>query len=101
MYSTKELFPKKAHSYITIGDPYQKKSAGVDPRRQGKQFVNNPARAGVHFGTHKYMPTKYQQSNPYFVQQPPEKRKLGLRLPRLRCRARSNPALLREATSCS
>ena len=77
MYSTKELFPKKAHSYITIGDPYQKKSAGADPRRQGKQFVNNPARSGVHFGGYKYMPTKYQQSNPYFVTQPPEKRKLG------------------------
>lgn len=77
MYSTKELFPKKAHSYITIGDPYQKKSAAVDPRRQGKQFVNNPARSGVFFGGYKYMPTKYQQSNPYFVTQPPEKRKLG------------------------
>lgn len=77
MYSTKARFEKKADSYITIGDPYKPKRKDKDSRRAGKQFTTNPPKTGVFFGGYKYMPTKYQQSNPYFVTQPPEKRKLG------------------------
>jgi hypothetical protein len=77
MYCTKSLFPKKAASYITIGDPYQPKKKSVDSRRTGKQFVNNPPKEGQYFGTHKYMGDKYQQTVAYFKLQPPDKRKNG------------------------
>ena len=77
MYSTKSMIAKKADSYITIGDPYDKKRVARDSRRQGKQFINNPPKKGQHFSSYNYMPTKYQQSNPYFRKQPPESRKLG------------------------
>jgi len=74
--------------YITIGDNYQdpiKRGGKTSSRFGGKQFMTNPGiltKGAIGYftelGVNKpYASEKYQETNPYFKTQPPDKRKLG------------------------
>jgi len=74
--------------YISIGDQYQdpfKRGGKMSTRFGGKQFLTNPGiltEGAIGYfsalGVNKpYKPDTYQEQNPYFKTQPPDKRKLG------------------------
>lgn len=79
MYSTKSYNPKKAESWLNVGDPYDKDKP-TNERHRSKQFQTNPAKKGQtcgYFGTYNYSPDNYQDNNGYRITQPRDTRHLA------------------------
>jgi len=79
MYTTKEFQPKNAKSYLTVGDPFDKKQP-VDSRHKSKQFITCPPKEGQtagYFNNIPYMPDAFQDVSSYRLSQPRANRKLG------------------------
>lgn len=79
MYRTHKFHSKTVESYLSIGDPYDKKG-NVDARFKGKQFQTNPAKTGQlqgYFGQFNHAVDPFQDNNGYRTTQPRQNRKLG------------------------
>eukprot|EP00753_Platysulcus_tardus_P001089 PLAT11041.1.p2 GENE.PLAT11041.1~~PLAT11041.1.p2 ORF type:complete len:240 (-),score=105.82 PLAT11041.1:140-859(-) len=81
MYSTKELYPKKCDSYITIGDDYDKPKSKLS-RHTAKQFQTAPPKKGPHHGLfgkeeYKYSHEEYADGHSYLEREGGKDRRVG------------------------